>query len=123
MPRTDRPKRQAAERRGRTAERVAEFWLILKGYRILARRVRLPMGEIDLIAVRGDVLAFVEVKQRASLNRAQDAVSERAWHRISAASAVWVAKRRKLTKKIWRYDLIAIVRGHRPHHYPDYWRP
>jgi len=119
----DRHTRQAAERRGRLAEHIAEMWLRLKGYRILDRRVRLPMGEIDLIAQRGGVVACVEVKQRASLNAAQDAVPERAWRRISAAAGAWIARRQHLTKKSCRYDLIAISRGHRPHHYPDYWRP
>ena len=60
--------RQRAERRGRTGETVAAFWLRLKGYRILATRLRTPVGEIDLIASQGRITAFVEVKARAALS-------------------------------------------------------
>ncbi|MEL7545476.1 MAG: YraN family protein [Pseudomonadota bacterium] len=123
MPRVESRQRKAAERRGRRSERIAELWLMLKGYQILARRVRLPMGEIDLIARRSQVLAFVEVKQRKSLALAQDAVSELAWRRISAAAATWAARRNDLVTLTWRYDLVAIVEGQRPHHFRDYWRP
>ena len=84
MPSRRAAQRRAAEKRGRRAEQIAEVWLVLKGYRILARRIRLRTGEIDLIARRGSVLAFVEVKQRRSLSQTQNAVSEycdhRAWH-------------------------------------------
>ena len=58
--------RQRAERRGRLAEWLAAGALMLKGYRLLARRQRGPFGEIDLIAVRGNRIAFIEVKQRRS---------------------------------------------------------
>jgi putative endonuclease len=59
-------KRQSAERGGRRAESLAAWWLRLKGWRILARRVRTPVGEIDLVARRGRTIAFVEVKARAT---------------------------------------------------------
>jgi putative endonuclease len=53
-------KRRAAERGGRRAEALAAFWLQLKGWTILARRARTPVGEVDLVARRGRTLAFVE---------------------------------------------------------------
>jgi hypothetical protein len=59
--------RRSAWLRGRRAEWLAAWWLRLKGYRILARDLRTPVGEIDLIARRGRVLALVEVKARPSL--------------------------------------------------------
>ena len=59
-------KRRLAEKRGRAAETVAAWWLRLRGWRILARRVRTPVGEVDLIARRRRTLAFVEVKARAT---------------------------------------------------------
>ena len=63
------PDRIARYRRGRLSEWVAAAALLAKGYRILGRRVRTPYGEIDLIAVRGRRLAFVEVKRRATRAR------------------------------------------------------
>ena len=57
-------RRVAAEQRGRGAERIAAWWLRLRGWRILAQRARVPGGEVDLIARRGRIVAFVEVKAR-----------------------------------------------------------
>ncbi len=67
-------KRRRAEKRGHAAEYWAALYLMLKGYRILALRYRTPLGEIDLIARRKDVVAFIEVKARRSENGAVDAV-------------------------------------------------
>lgn len=123
MPSRRAAQRRAAEKRGRRAEQIAEVWLVLKGYRILARRIRLRTGEIDLIARRGSVLAFVEVKQRRSLSQTQNAVSPRAWRRIAATAEAWAGRRPRLSGLDWRYDLIAIVKWQRPYHFRDYWRP
>ena len=118
-----RRSRQQAERRGRRAETYAALWLRLKGYSILAERVKLPMGEIDLIARRGAVLAFIEVKQRQSAPIAATAVPFSAWLRISRAAEVWVGQQNRLRDLDWRYDLVAITPWALPKHYPDYWRP
>lgn len=85
-------KRQAAERSGRRAESIAAWWLRLKGYRILARRVRTPVGEIDLVARRGKTLAFVEVKARQDRSSAGFAVSPSNARRISRASNLLLAR-------------------------------
>ena len=85
------PKRQAAERRGRRAEALAALWLRLKGYRILAHRVKLPVGEIDLVAAKGRLVAFIEVKARNDAALAVDAVSPTSWKRINRAAASWMA--------------------------------
>ncbi len=69
--------REAAEKRGRGAETLACWWLRFHGWRILARRARVPGGEVDIIARRGKVLAFVEVKARATEESA--AMSLDAW--------------------------------------------
>jgi len=71
------PDRIARYRRGRLSEWVAAAALLARGYRILGRRVRTPHGEIDLIAVRGRRLAFVEVKRRATRAEAEAALSTR----------------------------------------------
>ena len=123
MPRPSRQKRQQAETRGRRAETYAALWLRLKGYRIIATRVRTPVGEIDLIASRGQTLAFIEVKRRKTLNSAQQAVTRSNWQRISAAASSWAAKRPDFQDYNWRFDLVAIAPRARPKHFPDFWRP
>lgn len=116
-------KRQQAERRGRWAEIYAALWLQLSGYSILARRVRLSVGEIDLIVRRGNVLAFIEVKQRQALTAAQTAVPAGAWQRIARAAEVWAQRNPRYQSADWRYDLVAITPWALPKHYRDFWRP
>ncbi|MFT5508839.1 MAG: putative endonuclease, partial [Hyphomicrobiaceae bacterium] len=67
-------RRQRSERLGRVAELIAAAFLMLKGYRVLARRARTPYGELDLIVVRGRRLAFIEVKYRSTLESASKSV-------------------------------------------------
>ena len=78
--------RQRAERGGRRAERLAAFWLQLKGWKILGRRVRTPVGEVDLIARRGRILAFIEVKARATEAGAAIALDEYRLRRVVRAA-------------------------------------
>lgn len=115
--------RQQAEARGRRAETLAALFLQMKFYRILDRRVKTPVGEVDLIAQRGGVLAFIEVKQRNSLELCQSAVPPQAWQRISAAGASWAARHSSLAQLDWRYDLIGVIPGRLPLHLRDFWRP
>jgi putative endonuclease len=79
-------------RRGRLSEWLAALALLAKGYRILGRRVRTPYGEIDLIAVRGRRLAFVEVKRRATRSEAEAAVTLRQAGRVARAAEFWVGR-------------------------------
>ena len=81
------PERVAAFRTGLSAESRAAAWLMAKGYRILAKRFRTPHGEIDLVARKRNLVAFVEVKARASLDEAAYAVTPRQQARIIAAAA------------------------------------
>ncbi len=101
--------RRRAERAGRRSEWAAAFILQLKGYRILARRFRAQSGEIDLIARRGGVVAFVEVKNRAVLEDAVSAVTARARRRIERAADMFAAHHRHLAECVFRYDIIAIA--------------
>ena len=105
-------------RRGRRAEAWAVLWLRLKGYRILARNFRVPVGEIDVIAGRGRILALVEVKARADLATALAAVAPRQWQRIARA-ATWFAA----ADRDCRFDLMVIRPWRRPRHLVDAWRP
>lgn len=115
--------RRGAERRGRRAETLAKWWLILHGYAILATRYKRPFGEIDIIARRRQTLVFVEVKQRRTHIAAQTAVPERAWQRIARAAEAWHATQRGLPDMDYRFDLIAINAKGIPKHFRDYWRP
>jgi len=82
-------RRRRSEYRGRAAEAIAAAVLILKGYRILARRVRTPYGELDLIAARGRRLAFVEVKYRDTIVAAETSVSRTQATRMARAAENW----------------------------------
>lgn len=115
--------RKRAEARGRRAEFTAGLLLRAKGYSILASRVRTPLGEVDLIAKRGRIVAFVEVKQRRNRRNTHQAVSQRNWQRIAAAAETWMARKPHLSECDWRYDLIAVAPWKLPQHMPDFWRP
>jgi putative endonuclease len=113
-------KRETAGAHGRAAARRAALWLRLKGYSILAMGVKLPVGEIDLIARKGRLIAFVEVKARA---RRDDALSAASWQRMSPAADAWLGQRPKFAGYGRRYDLIALAPGQLPRHLKDAWRP
>ena len=87
--RSQNSRRQRSERLGRIAELIAAAFLLLKGYRILARRARTPYGELDLIAVRGRRLAFVEVKYRNTIEAASKSVGRNQAARMARAAEHW----------------------------------
>ncbi len=107
--------RQAAERRGRRAETIAAWWLRLKGYRILGRRVRTPAGEIDIVARRFNVLAFVEVKARKSLAAADDALDPRQLKRVGRAANLLYGRYGENIASV-RIDAVIITAGRLPKH-------
>lgn len=115
--------RRAAETRGRRAEWIAALWLTCKGYRVLARRVKTKLGEIDLVARKGKILAFIEVKARSSFNDSLGAVSPQSAGRISRAAALWTASRPWARTLSPRFDIVAIVPGRAPRHVADAFRP
>lgn len=112
-------RRRKALRRGSAAEYIAAIFLMLKGYRILAMRYKTKLGEIDIIARKGDLAVFVEVKARADEMGAVDAVSYTSQNRIRAASDLWLARQRDYIRLSQRYDIVAIVPGKLPRHFPD----
>ncbi len=114
--------RKSREQSGRRAENAAALWLQIKGYRILARRARTPLGEIDLVAARGNMLVFVEVKSRASLAAALDAVTPELRRRIEQAARLWVGRKRTIQDRLWRFDLVLLAPGRLPRHISDAWR-
>lgn len=115
--------RHKAYRAGRWAESIAANVLRLKGYRVLARRVRTPVGEIDLVVRRGAILAFVEVKQRADLTAALEAVRPQQAQRIVRAAQAFVAMRPELADLQMRFDVFAVLSRRWPCHIIDAWRP
>ncbi len=112
--------RQVAEARGRRAETIAAWWLRLRGWRILARRARVPGGEVDLVARRGRIVAFVEVKQRSSEEAAALSLDEYRLRRVAVA-AERLAPRYARPGDDIRIDAIFIVPGKLPKHLPDVW--
>jgi putative endonuclease len=121
--RTDwRARRKRSESAGRRAEALAAFMLQLKGYSILARRARTPYGEIDLIARRGRMLVFIEVKARKAYAPAIEAVTPGARKRIEQAARAWVTPRRDLQQQLWRFDIVAVTPRQWPRHIRDAWR-
>ncbi|WP_099865852.1 YraN family protein [Pararhizobium haloflavum] len=116
-------RRRQAERRGHRGETLAAIALRLRGYRILARRFRTRAGEIDLIARKGDVIAFVEVKARAGTLLAIDAVPAATQRRIRAAGDIWLAQQydrgRDYSGYTWRYDIVVIRPRRWPTHFTD----
>jgi putative endonuclease len=113
------PERIARYRRGRFSEWLAAAALTAKGYRVLARRCRTPFGEIDLIAVRGRRLAFVEVKRRPTLGEAQAAVTFRQAGRIARAADFWVSRNSGYRNHERGLDVVLVVRARLPMHVAD----
>jgi putative endonuclease len=123
-PRPERQKRQARPEKiaafglGLSAESRAAAWLLAHGYRILARRWRSPLGEIDIIAARRRLLIFVEVKARATLDEAAESVTERQKQRIAAAAEIWLASNPQPAIRDMRFDAILVAPGKLPRHIP-----
>jgi putative endonuclease len=110
------PRRRKAERGGRRAELIAAWYLRLKFYRVLARRYRTPVGEIDLIVRRGRTIAFVEVKLRPSETEALEAVRPAAARRIVKAAEHWVAAHPAAVDFDRRFDVMIAVPRRPPRH-------
>ncbi len=113
-----RPERQIAFRTGISAESRAAAFLIAKGFRILARRWKSPLGEIDIVARRRSLLVFVEVKARNSLDEAAESLNPRQQRRIAAAAEVWLAAHPDDSARDMRFDAILVAPGKMPRHIP-----
>ncbi len=111
-----RPERVAAFRVGLSAESRAAALLIAKGYRVVARRFRTPVGEIDIVARRGNVLIFVEVKARARLDDAAEAVTDRGKRRIVAAAEAWLSQHPDDAMRNIRFDAVLVAPRRLPRH-------
>ncbi|UYY60142.1 YraN family protein [Sphingomonas sp. S2-65] len=112
--------RKDAENRGRDGERRAAWWLWLKGWKILDRRVRTPAGEVDLVVRKGKLIAFVEVKTRATAADLDFAIDERRLARVAAA-AEYLMPRYALAGEDIRVDVILIAPRTPPRHIENAW--
>ena len=117
-----RARRRQRFRKGHRGEWLAAMALRLKGYRILAVRHRTKAGEIDLIARRGDLVAFVEVKARATLAEAMDAVCPQTQRRIEAAADLWIGRRADFARLSRRFDIVAVLPWRWPVHVTGAWQ-
>jgi len=102
------PRRQANEWRGRLAEHIAAIYMIVKDYLLICRRLRTPGGEIDLLLRRRDVLVFVEVKARPTLDSGVAALH------LAQARRCQAAARRLATRDGWpgaviRHDAVVVT--------------
>ena len=113
-------KRAAAEQRGRQAERIAGWWLRLKGWRIVGRRMRTRAGEVDLVARKGAMLAFVEVKARSNAADLDLAIDERRLARVAAAAEILWHELAEPGDDM-RIDVILLAPGRPPRHLANVW--
>lgn len=114
-------KRRKAEQRGRNAEMLAALLLRTKGYNLLEQRYRCVAGEVDIIARKGDLFIFVEVKARSQQTKALESITPRQRRRIEAAAEVWLSSRQSQEFAV-RFDVITVAPFHLPSHMKDAWR-
>ena len=115
-----RTDKQGAEARGRRAERIAAWYLRMKGWRIVGRRVRTPVGEVDIIARRFRTTAFVEVKTRGSAAELANAIDRLRLRRVAAAASALSARHAFPGGEV-RIDVILIRPGRLPEHLVNVW--
>lgn len=100
--------REKTHDRGMMAESVAEVFLRAKGYKILERRYRTKVGEVDIIALDGDYIVFVEVKNRPSLDEALFSITPKMKGRISDAAMAFLSEHPNYTMRPMRFDVMAV---------------
>lgn len=114
--------RHAAWAWGRLAETLAVWLLRLKGYRIAARNLRTPVGEVDIVARRGHVVAFVEVKARRSMDDALQSILPRQRSRIVRTAEWFLGHAGLPPATVCRFDAFAVAPWRIPRHIIDAWR-
>jgi len=114
-------KRRSAYRKGHRAEWLAALCLFVKGYRIVARRFKTPVGEVDLIARKKDLVLFVEVKARSTTQGALDSITVTAQRRIESAGEWWIGQQSDGSELSWRFDVIAVTPWRWPAHFENVW--
>lgn len=114
--------RHKAQRYGAWAERISAWHLRARGYRILARRFKVPVGEIDIVAAKGDILAIVEVKARRDLDTAAESISAHQRGRIARAALAFCQANPKYAGAGIRFDVMLIRPWRLPVHIVGAWQ-
>ena len=114
--------RHEADQRGRQGEAEAAMWLVQQGWRIVAERVKTKAGEIDLVARKPGLVAFVEVKWRARAALLREAIDERRLARVAAAAESVMHLYATEGEDI-RIDVILLAPGRKPTHIENAWMP
>ena len=117
--RSDLLKKQAAYRKGLTAELEAEMLLRKAGWQILDRRYKTRQGEIDLIAEQDQTIVFVEVKARRGVEEGLFAITPRAQKRIANAAREWVSHNDDVIGKTLRFDAVILPKRGGAQHFPN----
>ncbi len=107
---------RTSDKQGRRAEKLCIFFLRLKGYKIVAHRYKTHQGEIDIVAVRGKSLAFIEVKSRPSPTAGLEAVSPDQQRRMCRTAALFHAHYRGYSQHNMRFDVMVVLPWHLPIH-------
>lgn len=105
---------------GKRGENLAALFLRAKGYSIVARNWRAPTGEIDIIARRGDMLCFVEVKSRRNVEDAREAITPHQRRRIEHTAEAFVQSHPEFTDLDMRFDAV-FISGVRTQHLKNAW--
>jgi putative endonuclease len=116
-------RRRQAYRAGRLAETICIWLLRLKGYRVLARDWRSPVGEIDILARRGGTIVAIEVKRRANLTTAAESIGPRQRRRILRAVEAFQMQHPAVMTLNVRFDVFLVAPRSVPRHIMDAWRP
>lgn len=102
--------------KGLLAEKRALIYFRIKGYRVLAERYKTPLGEVDLILSRGEVIVFVEVKQRRTVEAAAEAIHARNQARVRQAAELYLQEHPEYTGRDIRFDALVMGRSGWPQH-------
>ncbi|WP_419810119.1 YraN family protein [Sphingomonas sp.] len=114
--------RQAADAAGRRGETYAAAWLERRGWTILDRRVKTRAGEVDLVARRPGLVAFVEVKVRRTAAELDHAIDEPRLARVAAAAELLMERYAEPGDDV-RVDVILLAPGSLPRHLENAWQP
>ena len=114
--------RSVAEQRGRRGETIAAWFLRLKGWRIVGKRLKTARGEVDLVARRGTTVAFIEVKWRASPSELDTAIDSQRLRRVAAAANALAPRFAKAGEDV-RIDVLLVTPGRIPRHLTNVWQP